>query len=210
MTRWYQEKKRDHFYKEAKESGYRARSAYKLKQINKKYHVISQNDCVLDLGAAPGGWSQVIQEIVGSNGCIIAVDRDQMTPLDGVFIIQGDIAQPSTIEEIEKILKRSLIDTILSDMSPDISGVYSVDQARSVWLCNQALHLCERFLKPQGRFVCKLFEGEDTSTFLSHLRTRFSRIHRFSPQASRKSSSEIYIIAQGFQGKQQKQSFESP
>ncbi len=201
MTRWHQEKKHEHYYRQAKKSGYRARSAYKLKQINKKYKIISQGDCVLDLGATPGGWSQVASELVGSEGCVITVDREPMLPLDHVFTIQGDIAQKATHQAIDDLLTGSSIDVVLSDMSPDISGNYTIDQACSVYLCEQALEICNRFLKPQGHFVCKLFEGEDTAEFYKKLQNQFARVYRFSPPASRKSSSELYCIALGFTDK---------
>jgi len=197
MTRWYREKKREHFYREAKAQGYRARSAFKLKQIQEKFVVFSPGDTVVDLGAAPGGWSQVVLEYIGGNGRVIAIDRTMMTPLPGVDIIQGDISTEATIHELTDHLQGAVVDVVLSDMSPDITGNYSVDQARSLWLCEQALHIADNILKPGGHFVCKLFEGEDTPGFINKVRSQFQQFKRYAPQASRKSSSEIYIIAKG-------------
>lgn len=195
MTRWYSEKKREHFYKEAKRLGYRARSAFKLKQIQKRFGVFSKEDIVIDLGAAPGGWSQVAKEFVGAKGIVIGADILPIKPLDNVQFIQGDITDNETLEEIKQILNDTKADVVLSDMSPDISGNYSVDQARSLWLCERALEVAEQVLHPNGTFVCKIFEGADTKKFIEKVKQRFSSVRIFTPDASRKSSSEIYIIA---------------
>ena len=195
MTRWYSEKKREHFYNEAKRLGYRARSAFKLKQIQKRFGVFSKEDIVIDLGAAPGGWSQVAKEFVGAKGIVIGADILPITPLDNVQFIQGDITDNETLEEIKQILNDTKADVVLSDMSPDISGNYSVDQARSLWLCERALEVAEQVLHPNGTFVCKIFEGTDTKKFIEKVKQRFSSVRIFTPDASRKSSSEIYIIA---------------
>jgi len=196
MTRWYTEKKHEHFYKEAKRVGYRARSAFKLQQVQKKFDLLSMGDVVLDLGAAPGGWSQVAQELVGEQGTVIGIDLLSIKPLEHVSFIQGDMMENETVEKIEHLLNGSEVNVVLSDMSPDISGNYSVDQARSIWLCKKAFEVAEVFLKPGGHFVCKIFEGEDTKDFIETVKRRFYMVRRFSPGASRKSSSEIYLIAQ--------------
>ena len=195
MTRWYNEKKREHFYKEAKRLGYRARSAFKLKQIQKRFSVFSKEDIVIDLGAAPGGWSQVAKDFIGEKGIVIGADILPIKPLDNVQFIQGDITENETVEEIKQILNDTKADVVLSDMSPDISGNYSVDQARSLWLCERALEVAEQLLHPNGTFVCKIFEGADTKEFIEKEKQRFSSVRIFTPNASRKSSSEIYIIA---------------
>ena len=198
MTRWYIEKKKEHFYKEAKRTGYRARSAFKLQQIQLRFNLIPKNGIVIDLGAAPGGWSQVAKEIVGEQGIIIGVDLSSIQPLENVQFIQGDITQAETVEHIKNLMNSRRADSVLSDMSPDISGCYSVDQARSVWLCECALHVAEQILKPGGHFICKIFEGEDTKKFIEKVKYRFRVVKTFSPEASRKSSSEIYIIGKSF------------
>ena len=199
MTRWYKEKKREHFYKEAKRVGYRARSAFKLKQIQKKFKIIHEGDTVIDLGAAPGGWSQVAKEFVGEHGVIIGIDISQIEPIKGITFLQGDLTEDSTIDKIKKILGGEKADVILSDMSPDISGNYSVDQARSIWLCEHSLKLAEMLLKPNGNLACKVFEGEDLSAFAVKITQKFKSMKYFSPSASRKSSSEIYLIARSLQ-----------
>ena len=139
MTRWYKEKKKEHFYKEAKRVGYRARSAFKLQQIQDRFHLIPKNGIIVDLGAAPGGWSQVAKELVGNRGIVIGVDLSSIQPFEGIQFLQGDVTQTETLEQIKNLMNGKNADVVLSDMSPDISGNYSVDQARSAWLCECAL-----------------------------------------------------------------------
>ena len=195
MTRWYTEKKKEHFYKEAKKQGYRARSAFKLKQIQKKFKIIHEGDTVIDLGAAPGGWSQVVKEFTGVNGTIIGIDILPIEPIKGITFLQADLTEDSTIDNIKQILRDKKVDVIISDMSPDISGNYSVDQARSIWLCEHSLELAEKLLKKNGNFVCKVFEGEDFPSFAVKITQKFKSVKHFNPIASRKSSSEKYLIA---------------
>ncbi len=198
MTRWYKEKKKEHFYQEAKRVGYRARSAFKLQQIQRRFHLIPQNGLVVDLGAAPGGWSQVAKELVGGNGCVIGADLSSIRPLEGVLFIQGDVTKPETIQQIMQGMQDKKADVVLSDMSPDISGNYSVDQARSAWLCDTAFNVATQILRPGGHFLCKIFEGEDTKSFIETVKPHFTIVKIFSPEASRKSSSEVYIVAKSF------------
>jgi 23S rRNA (uridine2552-2'-O)-methyltransferase len=198
MTRWYTEKKKEHFYKQAKQVGYRARSAFKLQQIQNRFHLIPNNGIVLDLGAAPGGWSQVAKELVGTQGIVIGVDLSSIKPIDDVQFLQGDVTKTETLEQIKDLMNGKNADVILSDMSPDISGNYSVDQARSAWLCESALHVVTQLLQPGGHFICKIFEGEDTKAFIEKVKHQFMVVKTFSPEATRKSSSEVYIIAKSF------------
>jgi 23S rRNA (uridine2552-2'-O)-methyltransferase len=198
MTRWYQEKKKEHYYKEAKKTGYRARSAYKLKQIQKRFNIIKKGDTILDLGCAPGGWSQVAKELVGSTGKVVGVDLLPVQDMNEVTFIEGDMTEESTIDIIKDEIQGSKVDCVISDMSPDISGNYDMDQARSVYLCMMAFKTCELFLKKSGHFTCKVFEGKDLNEFLNEISDDFQRIKRFNPKASRKSSSEIYIVAKNF------------
>ena len=195
MTRWYKEKKREHFYKEAKRAGYRARSSYKLKQIQMKFSIIKKGDVVIDLGAAPGGWSQVSKELTGNQGSIISVDLLPIEPLDGVTFLQRDLTNKTTMEEIGGIIGKNKADVVISDMSPDISGNYSIDHARSIYLCDHSLLLAEQILKLGGNFVCKVFDGEDLNSFIEKVHQKFRMVKQFSPAASRKSSSETYIVA---------------
>jgi 23S rRNA (uridine2552-2'-O)-methyltransferase len=199
MTRWYTEKKREHYYKEAKRVGYRARSAFKLEQIQSKFKIIKKGNTVIDLGAAPGGWSQVAKELVGDQGSVIGIDLSYINPISGVTFLQGDLTEDSTIDKVKQIIGDKKVNTVLSDMSPNISGNYSVDQARSVYLCEHALKLAELLLRPDGNFVCKVFEGEDLQDFVKKTNKIFKTVKQFSPPASRKSSSEIYVIARHLQ-----------
>jgi 23S rRNA (uridine2552-2'-O)-methyltransferase len=198
MTRWYREKKREHFYKEAKRVGYRARSAFKLQQIQQRFKIIPKGGIVVDLGAAPGGWSQIASELVGEEGTVVAADLSPIKPLNNVHCIQGDVTQPGTITRLKQLMDARKADAVLSDMSPDISGNYSVDQARSAYLCECALGVATELLEPGGNFVCKIFEGEDTKGFLEQVRRHFTSVRTFAPEATRKSSSEVYIIAKRY------------
>jgi len=198
MTRWYKEKKREHYYKEAKKHGYRARSAFKLKQIQKRYHLLREGDTIVDLGAAPGGWSQVASEFIGSKGFIVGIDLSYISPLPDVHFLRGDATQKQTIEQLQEILGARDVDVVLSDMSPNISGNYSMDHARSIHLCTQSLQIATQLLRENGSFVCKIFMGELLDEFINEVSDHFTLIKRFSPPASRKSSSEIYLIAKHY------------
>lgn len=198
MTRWYKNKKREHYYKQAKKSGYRARSAYKLLQINKKFKIIKKNDVVIDLGAAPGGWSQVTKQIIGENGAIVGIDLSLIKPIEGIVFLQGDITQEESMNRLRQFFGNREVDVVISDMSPNISGNYSVDQARSVFLCEQALKTANIFLKKNGNFLCKIFEGEDLKVIIEKIKSIFITVKQYNPPASRKTSSELYIIAKSF------------
>lgn len=156
---------------------------------------------VLDLGAAPGGWSQVASELVGPQGLVVGVDLSSIKPLEHVQFLQGDLTEQETQDRMTALMEGRMADVVLSDMSPDISGTYSVDQARSAWLCDCALQVAEKMLRPGGHFVCKIFEGEDTKTFLDKVKHHFTTVKTYAPEASRKSSSEIYIIAKSLKKK---------
>lgn len=197
-TRWYQEKKHEHFYKQAKKEGYRARSAFKLLQIQKKYKILKPGDIVIDLGAAPGSWSQVAKKIVGEKGTVIGIDLSPIQPLKGVIFLESDITDDETIQKIKHLINNKKADAIISDISPDISGNYSVDQARSIYLSEHAFKICKEFLKSDGNFVCKVFVGEDLHVFFQKIKKQFQFVKQFSPIASRKTSSETYIIAKSF------------
>jgi len=198
MTRWYSERKNEHFYKEAKREGYRSRSAFKLKQIQKKYRILKKGHIVIDLGAAPGGWSQVAKEIVGDEGVVLGIDLSPIKPIKGVTFLQGDMTKESSLQELIESMEEKKADAIISDMSPNISGNYSVDHARSIYLCEKAFITASTFLKPGGNFLCKVFEGIELPRFLQELKNSFGLVKNFTPPASRKSSSEIYIIAKSF------------
>ena len=196
--RWVVERKRDGYYRQAKKAGYRSRSAYKLRQINDRYKVISPRDRVVDLGAAPGGWLQVAKEIVGKKGVVVGVDIQKIEPLKGVTFLKGDVTNPDTIEKLFSIVTKA--DVVISDMSPNITGHYSMDHARSVDLAKKALEIVKDLLKEGGNFIVKVFQGDLFGDYLQEVTSlfRFTKVH--SPKASRKSSSEVYVIGKGFLG----------
>ena len=181
----------DAFQRLARREGYRARSSYKLLDIDKKSKIFKQGFTVLDLGAAPGGWTQVATEKIGKNGKVIAVDLLRMAPIKGAIILQGDILNSEFRDTISKTA--GSVDVVLSDMSPNLSGNYSVDQARSVELSQMALLLSIEM--KANSFVTKVFQGEDFSNFKKEIKNSFKSVRVLSPLASRKTSSEVYIIA---------------
>jgi len=190
--------KHDSYYRQAKAHGYRSRAAYKLQQINNKFKLIRRGNVVLDLGAAPGGWLQVASELVGEKGKVLGVDLNRIKELPNVTLLIGDITDPKLIDSIKAHLSDGCVDVVISDVAPNISGNYSIDQARSVFLAKAALNLAKQFLRPNGNFVVKVFEGEDFQEFFNQLKKLFRQSKKFSPQASRARSSEIYVIGLGF------------
>lgn len=201
--KWLIERKKDIYYKEAKERGYRSRASYKLKQINTAYKIIKRGSTVIDLGCAPGGWSQVAKEIVCETGRVIGIDIEEIEPIDGVIFIRGDITEDKTLDKVKDLLEGRRVDAVISDLSPKISGNYSIDHARSIFLSERALEFAERFLKVKGNFLVKVFQGDMFREFFRKVGSEFRAIKAHSPKASRPSSSEIYIIAKGFKGKEQ-------
>lgn len=202
-TRWYQERQREAYYNRAKKEGYRARSAYKIEQIHERFTVVRKGEAVADLGAAPGGWSQMLVELVGPDGLVIGVDLQRIKPIPGAFFLQGDFMQRATHDRLGKLLAdkgRKHLDAVVSDMAPDMSGNYELDQIRSIQLCEMALDFADRHLRPGGAFVCKVFEGADFPEFRKQVKRRFKRMHQYHPAASRKSSSEIYMVGKHFLG----------
>lgn len=198
MTRrWQVERKQEFYYRQAKKENYRSRAAYKLKQINERFEVIQVGDRVVDLGASPGGWSQVAVETVGTAGKVVSSDIKRMRPIEGVEFVVGDIREKKTVEEILQKLGGAA-DVVISDMAPNISGNYSVDHARSIELCEFALEFAKQSLREGGRMVVKVFEGDLYGEFLSKLKKNFNSVKGHNPRASRPASSEIYVIAKGF------------
>lgn len=189
-------KQHDHFYRMAKKEGYRSRAAYKLKQIDERFHVIRRGDTVVDLGAAPGGWLQVAEELSG--GTIIGVDIQPIRSLNGVITIKGDITSEDTVSRIKQLVKNA--DVVLCDAAPNLSGNWSYDHARSIDLAEHALLCAEQILKPGGNFIVKVFQGDLFSYYLQKVRSLFKNVRAHSPAASRKESAEMYIIAKKFRG----------
>jgi 23S rRNA (uridine2552-2'-O)-methyltransferase len=189
---WRKEQTQDRYFLQAKKEGYRARSAYKLLEINDKFHLIRPGACILDLGAAPGSWSQVAANL-GKAAKIVAVDLQPMQPLPGVQTIQADITSAGTIAKIEDVLPEGA-DLVLSDVAPAASGVRFVDHARSIQLAEASLKIALRFLKGSGAFVVKVFQGEDFLGFVELTKRHFETVRVFRPQASRRESDEHYVV----------------
>lgn len=190
--------RQDHYWRKANDEGYRARSAYKLKQIDERFGVLSRGDVVVDLGAAPGSWSQVALEAVGEAGRVVAVDRESIKPIDGVETLELDVTEDEDLDVLAR--KVGEADVVISDMAPNISGNYSTDVARSVYLAQRALAVAERVLGPGGTFVAKVFQGDMTDDFFDQVEARFGFATRTSPDASRDASSEIYVVAKHYEG----------
>ena len=184
----------DAFVKQAKKEGYRSRAAFKLLEIDAKDHLLKPGTVVVDLGAAPGGWSQVAASKVGQGGKVIALDLLPLDLMPGVDFIQGDFCDEAVLKQLENKLQGKPAALVISDMSPNISGVASVDQARAMHLAELALEFALEHLKPGGSFLVKVFQGEGFEEFLKLMRSRFARVVTRKPRASRDRSSELYLL----------------
>lgn len=197
--RWLREHFSDPLVQKAKKEGYRSRASYKLIELDDKDHFIRAGSTVLDLGAAPGGWSQVAADRVGSNGLVIASDILEMDSLGGVDFIQGDFTEDEVYQRIIDALKGEKSDLVISDMAPNMSGNKAVDQPRSMYLAELAIDMAFQVLKPGGTFVTKLFMGEDFDQYIKDAKGRFRRVVTRKPSASRPRSNEVYMVAMGMQ-----------
>jgi|TARA_B110000495_G_C22900326_1_gene525346 23S rRNA (uridine2552-2'-O)-methyltransferase len=194
--RWYQENRRDPWRREARSKGYRARSAYKLKQIQDRFGIIRKGDSVLDIGCHPGGWTQVVVEEVGDGGVTIGVDLLSTTPVEGASIIIGDISNDSTLNHISELLDGRVLNAVVSDISPRLTGRYDTDQAISLELSTLVMDIAMKVLAPGGNFVTKIFQGTGIEGLIGAAKQRFSNVQRYAPTASRKASSETYLVCQ--------------
>ena len=200
MTRrWVTERRSDHYYRKAKRENYRSRASYKLMQIDERFHILRKGMRVADLGAAPGGWLQVAKERVG-DGVVVGVDLDPIRPMEGVTTIRGDMTEQATVERLIEALGGEA-DVVISDMSPNISGNYHMDHARSIDLCMHAIGVSDRVLRKGGSLVMKVFMGDMMKDLRREVNARFDNVKVHSPPASRSSSSEVYIVAKGHRGK---------
>ena len=192
-------KRKDAFYKKAKQEGYRSRAAYKLLELNRTWRILQTGDRVIDLGAWPGGWVQVAAQAVGKSGRVIGIDLVKLEPLPlaNVTLIQGDATDPDQQQLLLTDLGRPA-DVVLSDMAPKLSGVREADEARATELCRTALTCCSTLLKPSGALFLKAFMNEEYQPFVAELRTAFHTVKTSRPEATRKGSAEVYILAAGF------------
>ncbi|MGC9517808.1 MAG: RlmE family RNA methyltransferase [Methanomicrobiales archaeon] len=192
-------KNKDPYYKMAKKESYRSRASYKLLQLNKKFRIIKKGDKVLDLGAAPGGWSQVALDLVGEEGLVIGVDLQRIKRFenDNFASIVGDFTKKETIQKIYDTLQ-NYADVIISDASPKLSGIKDIDRLLSIELAENVLDLSDEILKPGGNIIIKVFQGEEFNKLLQQIKKRFKKVKTTKPQSSKRKSSEMYIIARGF------------
>ena len=197
---WLKEHHDDIFVQRAQKEGYRSRAVYKLMEINDKDQVLRRGMSVLDLGSAPGGWSQVAAKLVGEAGRVVASDILLMDALPDVVFVQGDFTEQETYDRIVASLDDKPLDVVLSDMAPNMSGMPEVDQPRSMYLVELATELAERALAPGGAFITKVFQGEGFEPWFRQIRDRFDRVTTRKPTASRPRSREVYIVASGFKG----------
>jgi 23S rRNA (uridine2552-2'-O)-methyltransferase len=199
---WIQDRKREYYYKKAKEENYRSRAIYKLVQANEKYGFIQRNDVVVDLGAAPGGWIQAARKMTGKNGFVLGVDLKPIDPFTQEYIrtIIADFTEPDIVEQIRSFLPREA-DVVISDAAPNITGVWEVDHARQIDLATKALEIAQCVLRPSGNFFVKLFEGEMFNDFILTVKDLFDSVKIVKPQASRAKSSEMYLLALGLKSK---------
>ena len=191
--------RKDHYRKLAKDKGYRSRSAYKLLQLNDSYHIFRQRNKVIDLGCAPGGWLQVAIKEVGSCGKVIGIDLKEVKPLEGAIILHGNIEDHGIINGVIKILN-SKADVVLSDLSPNVSGIWDIDHARQISLTKSAFSVAQKILKENGNAIFKVFEGDLLNEVKDDLNSNFHKVLLTKPCASRQQSSELYIVCLKFRG----------
>ena len=196
--RWLQEHRGDTFVKRAAQDGYRSRAAYKLAEIDDRDRIFAPGQVVVDLGAAPGGWSQLAESRTRPGGRVIAMDLLEMEPLAGVTFIQGDFHEQATLERLEAALEGHPVDLVLSDMAPNISGIRASDQARAMALAELALEFADRRLKAGGTLLVKVFQGSDYPAFLAEMRRLCRQTRVRQPEASKRKSTEQYLLGQGF------------
>lgn len=197
--KWNQERIKDEYYQKAKKQDYRSRASFKLLQLNRKFKIIRKGNSVVDLGAAPGGWSQVALEKVGEEGIVVAVDINRIKPIpeENFHRIKGDFTSLDTLNQVKNIIKgRS--DVILSDASPKLSGIKDLDQVVSMELARSVIGICDDLLKNRGNLIIKVFQGEGFPEFLQDVKKKFRTVKTTKPPSSRKKSVEMYVVARGF------------
>jgi len=194
---WMREHVNDPYVQLAQKDGYRSRAAYKLLEINDKDHLLKPGMVVVDLGATPGGWSQVAAREVGRGGKVIALDLLPLDPLSGVDFIQGDFREEAVLRQLQGLLAGKQVALVISDMAPNMSGVLTADLARAMYLAELAMEFALEQLQPDGHFLVKVFQGAGFEAYLKLMRSRFAKVQTRKPKASRDRSSELYLLASG-------------
>lgn len=197
-ARWLAEHESDHYVQEARRMGYRSRAVFKLKEIQEKDKILRPGQIVVDLGAAPGGWSQFARPILGAKGQLFALDILPFEPIAGVDILVGDFREDAVLLQLESRVGDQMVDFVLSDMAPNLSGIDAADQASSAYLCELALEFAKAHLRPRGGLLVKAFQGEGFDAYLKSMREVFETVHIRKPKASRPRSNEVYLLARNF------------
>jgi len=187
-------RKYDPYYKQAKKEGYRSRAAYKLMEISERFYIIEEDDNVVDLGAAPGGWLQVAREF--TTGRVVGIDISPIEPIEGVLTLRADLRESSTVSKVQELMGE--VDVVLCDAAPNLSGAWSYDHARSIELAESALMFACETLSIGGNFVCKVFQGDMLDEFIKKAREHFRIVRVFTPKASRKESAEVYVVGKDY------------
>ncbi len=200
MSHWRKTQHKEKYFKQAKRDGYRARSAYKLLQIQERFKIIRRGDLVVDLGAAPGSWSQVAIELVGRRGRVVALDLQEIAPIPGVRTLQGDMTDLQVQDQLIAVVRRP-VDVVLSDAAPSTTGVKLRDHVLSMELARAALAVAEEILRPGGNFVVKVYEGEDLPAVIQAVKMAFRRVKINKPHSSRDGSWEQFIVALNYKGR---------
>ncbi len=194
---WVHDHLNDPYVQRAQQDGYRARAAYKLIEVDERDHLLKPGAIVVDLGSTPGSWCQVAVKRCGAKGKVLALDILPMEPVAGVDFLHGDFTEDTVLEDLESRLEGARVDVVLSDMAPNLSGVASVDQARSIHLCELALDFAVRHLKPGGQFLVKIFQGEGFMEYRKQMDAAFASVQVRKPKASRDRSAEVYLLGKG-------------
>ena len=204
-SKWQMERKKDPYYRRAKAEDYRSRAAYKLKQLDKKYKIIKQENTVVDLGAAPGGWSQIALEKVGEEGIVVGVDLNHIRglPDENFYRIKGDFTTPEVQGKIMRVIGGKA-KVVMSDASPELCGIKNLDQLRSIDLTNAVIGIADNILEQKGNLVMKVFQGPEYKTMLDSLKGKFRQVKTTKPPSSRKKSSEMYVVGLGYRPKKNK------
>lgn len=195
---WLDRHVSDEYVQRAQVDGYRSRAVYKLLEIQRRDQLIKPGQVIVDLGAAPGGWSQAAHSLIRGKGAVFALDILPMDAIDGVTFIEGDFREQQPFDKLRDALNGCDVDLVISDMAPNLSGMATVDQPRSIYLCELALDFAVQTLKPGGDFLTKIFQGEGFDAYIYQLRETFSSVVTRKPQSSRSKSSEVYLIGRGF------------